>query len=120
MAGKLLVNLTTGMEDPEKVTLAFLVAGAALNRGSEVVVFATQEAVRLGLPGAARGEGCEGCPPLERLFEQFTEGGGELWLCPYCVNARGLADAEIVGNAKVAGATPMLEWLGEGGTVFSY
>ena len=28
MAGKVLVNLTTGMEDGEKVTVAFLVAGA--------------------------------------------------------------------------------------------
>jgi len=33
MAGKVLVNLTTGMEDPEQVTLAFLVAGAALEQG---------------------------------------------------------------------------------------
>ena len=32
MAGKVLVDLTTGMEDPEHVTLAFLVAGAALEQ----------------------------------------------------------------------------------------
>ncbi len=85
MAHRVLVNLTTGMEDPERVTVALLVATSALEQGKEVVIFATQEAVRLGLPGVAVGEGCEGCPPLERLFSQFADGGGELWLCPFCV-----------------------------------
>jgi predicted peroxiredoxin len=120
MAGKVLVNLTTGMEDPERVTLAFLVATAALEQGNEVVVWTTKEAVRLGLPGVARGEACDGCPPLERLFAQFADGGGRLWLCPICVNARGLGEAEKVANAAIAGATPTLQWLGDGATVFSY
>jgi hypothetical protein len=30
MAGKGLINLATGLEDPERVTVAFLVATAAL------------------------------------------------------------------------------------------
>jgi predicted peroxiredoxin len=120
MAGKVLVNLATGLEDAERVTVAFLVATAALEQGNEVVVWATQDAVRLALPGEASGEACSGCPPLERLFKQFADGGGELWLCPICVNSRGLADAEKVGNVRVAGATPMLEWAGDDATVFSY
>jgi predicted peroxiredoxin len=120
MAGKVLVNLATGLEDAERVTVAFLVATAALDQGNDVVVWTTKEAVRQGLPGEAKGEACDGCPPLERLFQQFADGGGELWLCPICLNARGLADAEKVGNAKVAGATPTIEWIGDGATVFSY
>ena len=121
MAGKVLVNLTTGMEDGEKVTVAFLVAGAALGSGSEVAIFLTQEAVRLAVPGTAEGTFCEGCPPLERLFEQFAEGGGELMVCPFCSNSRGLDAEGFVANARVAGATPMFEWLGdEGGQIFSY
>jgi predicted peroxiredoxin len=120
MAGKVLINLTTGMEDPEKVTLAFLVATAGLSHGKTVVIWTTKEAVRLGLPGTAQGEACDGCPPLERLFDQFAEGGGELWLCPICVNARGLNDAEKVANVKIVGATPMWEWAGDDTTVFSY
>jgi len=121
MAGKVLVNLTTGMEDGEKVTVAFLVAGAALGRGSAVAMFLTQEAVRLAEPGTAEGTFCEGCPPLERLFEQFAEGGGELLACPFCVDSRGLDKEGFVANARVAGATPMFEWLGdEPGQIFSY
>jgi predicted peroxiredoxin len=120
MPPKVLVNLATGLEDAERVMIAFLVATAALEQGKSVVVWATKDAVRLGLPGEAVGEACAGCPPLERLFQQFADGGGELWLCPICLNARGLADAEKVGNAKVAGATPMWEWAGDDATVFSY
>ena len=120
MPGKVVVNLATGLEDAERVTVAFLVATAALDQGKEVVVWATKDAVRLGLPGEAKGEACDGCPPLEVLFQQFADGGGGLWLCPICVNARGLADDEKVGNAKIAGATPLWEWAGDDATVFSY
>lgn len=121
MSNKVLINLRTGMEeDAERVLVAFLVATAALEQGKEVVIWASQEAVRLGLPGEAAGVPCKGCPPLERLFEQFAEGGGELWLCPICLTARDLNEAEKVANVKVAGATPMLQWVGDDATVFSY
>src|SRR3954471_22641511 len=121
MADKVLINLATGLEDPERVTVAFLVAGAALERGNDVAMFLTKDAVRLALPGHAQGIACEGCPPLERIFAQFADGGGELLACPFCVNSRGLDADSFVPNARVAGATPMLEWLGDGPhTVFSY
>ena len=121
MPGKVLINLATGLEDGERVTVAFLVAGAALERGSQVGMFLTKEAVRLAVPGHAEGVACDGCPPLPRLFEQFAEGGGELLVCPICVKARKLDEDAFVPNARLAGATPMWEWLGdEPGTVFSY
>ena len=120
MPAKVLVNLATGMEDAERVLVAFLVATAAVDQGKSVVVWATKDAVRLGLPGEAQGVACEGCPPLERLFQQFADGGGQLWLCPICLDARDLREVEKVANVTVAGATPMLEWAGEDTTVFSY
>ena len=78
MAQKVMVNLATGLEDPERVTIAFLVGTAALAKGNPVAMFLTKDAVRLALPGHAAGVACDGCPPLERLFEQYQEGGGEL------------------------------------------
>jgi predicted peroxiredoxin len=120
MADKVLINLATGMEDGERVLVAFLVATAALGQGKEVVVWTTKDAVRLGLPGELHGVVCEGCPPLERLWQQFVDGGGQLWLCPICLDARGLGEAEKVANASAVGATPMWEWAGNDTTVFSY
>ena len=121
MAERVLINLATGLEDPERVTVAFLVGGAAVERGHTVAMFLTKDAVRLAVPGHAEGIACDGCPPLERLFGQFAEGGGELLVCPICVAARKLDADGFVPHARVAGATPMWEWLEQGPhTVFSY
>ena len=121
MADKVLINLATGLEDGERVTVAFLVAGAALDTDKAVAMFLTKEAVRLAVPGHAEGVACDGCPPLARLFEQFAEGGGQLLVCPIWARARKLDEGAFVSNARLAGATPMWERLGEdGGTVFSY
>jgi predicted peroxiredoxin len=120
MTEKVVVNLATGLEDPERVTVAFLVAGAAAEQGKDVVMFVTKEAVRLGLPGVAEAVACDGCPPLGRLFGQYAESGGQLFVCPICFQARGLQEAQLVDNARLAGATPLWEWIADAATVFSY
>jgi predicted peroxiredoxin len=117
---KVVINLATGLDDGERVTVAFLVADAALEQGKKVAMFLTKEAVRLALPGVADAVVCEGCPPLARLFEQYASGGGELLVCPICFNAKKLDEGQLVQNARLAGATPLWEWIGESATVFSY
>ena len=117
---KVVINLATGLEDPERVTVAFLVAGAAAERGKQVAMFLTKEAVRLAVPGVAEVVACDGCPPLPRLLGQFGDGGGELLTCPICFNARKLIEADLAPNARLVGATPLWEWVGAGATVFSY
>src|SRR6266487_5152762 len=108
MAGqKVVVNLATGLEDAERVLIAFLIGGAALDQGKQVAMFLTKDAIHLATPGVAVGVACEGCPPLDRLFEQFAEKGGELLVCPICFNARKLDEAQLVANARLAGATPL-------------
>jgi predicted peroxiredoxin len=118
---KVVINLATGLEDGERVTVAFLVGGAAVAQQKQVAMFLTKEAVRLALTGVAEGVACDGCPPLSRIFEQYAEGGGELLVCPICFDARKLDQRQLVDNARLAGATPLWEWIGEEpATVFSY
>jgi predicted peroxiredoxin len=118
---KVVINLATGLDDGERVTVAFLVGGAALERGKQVTMFLTKEAVRLALPGYGEAIACDGCPPISRLLEQFADGGGQLLVCPVCFNARKLNENELVKNARMGGATPLWEWIGdEHATVFSY
>jgi predicted peroxiredoxin len=120
-AGKVVVNLATGHEDADRVTVAFLVATAALERGRPVAMFTTKEAVRLGVPGYAAAIQSAGAPPVERLLDQFFERSGELLLCPVCFKARALDEQALIAGARVAGATPLWEWIGDGAaTVFSY
>ena len=122
MAGsdKVVINLATGGEDAEKVTVAFLVATAGLEAGKQVVMFVTKEAVRLGLAGHAESIHSADAPPVSRLFQQFADGGGELYVCPICFNVRQLDEQALVDNARLAGATPLWQFIGEGATVFSY
>jgi predicted peroxiredoxin len=118
--GKVLINLATGLEDGEKVTVAFLVATAAQNAGKEVSVWLTKEAARLALQGVPANVACDGCPPVATLLEQYADGGGELLACPICFNARKLNEGDLAPNARLVGATPLWEWIGDGATVFSY
>jgi predicted peroxiredoxin len=117
---KVVVNLATGLEDPERVTVAFLVAGAAASAGKQVTMFLTKEAVRLATPGIAEGVACDGCPPLSTLASQFADAGGRLLVCPICFGARKLAEDDLLDHAQMGGATPLWQWIGEGATVFSY
>jgi predicted peroxiredoxin len=121
MSQKVVINLATGHEDAERVVVAFLVGTAALAKGKQVIAFLTKEAVRLGLPGYGEAIESAGAPPLSRLLEQFRDGGGELLVCPICFDARRLDKEQLVSNARLGGATPLWEWVGdEPATVFSY
>jgi predicted peroxiredoxin len=117
---KVVINLATGLEDTERVTVAFLVADAALEQGKQVAMFLTKEAIRLAVPGVAEGVACDGCPPIATLFQQYADGGGELLVCPICFKARKLDEGSLVQNARLAGATPLWEWIGDAAIVFSY
>jgi predicted peroxiredoxin len=120
MTPKMLAKARAATDDGERVTVAFLVGGAAAEQGKDVVVFLSKEAVRLAIPGTAMGTACDGCPPLERLLEQYAAAGGKLFVCPICWNAKRLQDSPLADNAELAGATPLWQWIGDGATVFSY
>src|ERR1700761_3663590 len=120
MAGKAVISLTTGMEDAEKVTVAFLVAVGAAEAGRPTLMFQTKEAVRLALDGTATGVACEGCPPLPDLLSRFEKAGGQFMVCPVCFNAKHLDKASLLPNAELGGTVQLWEWIGEeAATTFS-
>ena len=121
MAGKAVVSLTTGLEDPEKVTVAFLVAVGAAETGRPTLIFLTKEAVRLALDGVAQGVACDGCPSLPSLLDRYAAAGGRYYVCPICFDAKKLDKGQLIANAELAGTVPMWQWIGdEGATTFSY
>ena len=121
MGGKAVISLTTGLEDPERVTVAMLMAVGAAEAGRPTRMFLTKEAVRLATEGVAVGVACEKCPPLADLVERYRAAGGELQVCPICFEARQLDGATLVANAHLGGTVPLWEWIGdEDATTFSY
>jgi predicted peroxiredoxin len=121
MSSKAVVSLATGLEDPEKVTVAFLVAVGAAEGGRPALMFLAKEAVRLAVEGVAVGVACEGCPPLPDLVKRFTDAGGEFLVCPICFDAKKLDRNALIKGAELGGTVPMWEWIGdEAATTFSY
>ena len=121
MAGKAVVSLITGLEDPEKVTVAFLVAVGAAESGRPTLMFLAKEAVRLATDGTATGVACDGCPPLADLVKRYEAAGGRTYVCPICFNAKELSPESLVGGAELQGTVPMWAWIGdEPATTFSY
>lgn len=121
MPNKAAVSLTTGLEDPERVTVAFLVAVGAAEQGRETLMFLTKEAVRLAVDGVATGVACEGCPPLRSLVERYAASGGKYLVCPICFDARALDKGDLVPNAELGGTVPLWQWIGDDNVVtFSY
>jgi predicted peroxiredoxin len=120
MPGRAVISLTTGLEDTEKVTVAYLVAVGAAESGRPTLMFLTKEAVRLALDGFAVGVACEGCPPLTDLLKRYEAAGGRYYVCPICFNAKKLDAGELIAGAELQGTVPMWEWIGDGATTFSY
>jgi len=120
MAGKAVISLTTGLEDAEKVTVAFVVAVGAAESGRPTLMFQTKEAVRLALNGVATGVSCDGCPALPDLLARYEKAGGRYMVCPICFNSKQLDKGDLLPNAELAGTVQMWEWIGDGATTFSY
>jgi predicted peroxiredoxin len=121
MPGKAVISLTTGLEDPEKVAVAFLVAVGAAESGRPTLMFLAKEAVRLATDGTATGVACEGCPPLADLVKRYEAAGGRYYVCPICFNAKELSSESLIGGAELQGTVPMWAWIGdEPATTFSY
>ena len=120
--GKVVVNLATGLEDAERVTIAFLVAGPggrAREAGHDVphegrgAARAARRGARASRARAARRS--SGCSSSTRRRAASCS-------CARSASTRaGSTRRELVANARIGGATPLWDWIGdEPATVFSY
>ncbi len=118
--GRVIVGCTHGEEDTDRVLVAYLTAGAALDQGNQVVMWLTSEGVRLALRGYADRIRAGQEPPIDRVHAQFIDKGGRFYVCPICFNERDLDDNDLVEGAELQGTTPLMQFAGSGATTFSY
>ena len=90
--GRVIVGCTRGEEDPDCVVVSYLTAGAALDQGKQV----------------------------NRVHDQYIEKGGRFLVCPICFGERDLDAAELVENAELKGARPLMQFAAEGAMTFNY
>jgi predicted peroxiredoxin len=117
---RVIVGCAHGEEDPDGVVVSYLTAGAALDKGHEVVMWLTSEGVRLAVGGYADRIRADKEPPVSGVHAQFIEKGGRFYVCPICFNERALDDSELVQGAELQGATPLMEFAGDSAMTFTY
>ncbi len=121
MSNKAVVNLSTGLEDTERVMIALLMAVAAAEQGRPTMMFLSKEAVRLAMPGVAVGTACDGCPSLTELLDRYEKADGRFMVCPICVNSKKLNAETLIAGAEVGGTVPLWQWIGDdAATTFSF
>lgn len=119
MAERLLINLTRGPDEPDRVTVAFVMANAALTLDKSVVVLLATEGVRVADQHVLESVAEQGFLPLSELWRTFVEGGGEVWACTPCVKKRHLEDV-LLREVKPVGAVAALGWVMEDGVSLSF
>ncbi len=120
MPGKLCVSLTCAKDDPDRATVAFVVANAAVASDKETLVFLSTEAVRLSQQGYADDVHEEGFAPLAELMASFAQAGGRIWVCSPCLKRRKLDETRLVEGATIVGGAKLVEFLSDGTPCISY
>jgi predicted peroxiredoxin len=120
MPGKFCVSLTVAKDNPDKATVAFVIANAAVASDKDTVVFLSTEGVRLAVNGYADDIAEEGFAPLKDLMANFAAAGGKIFVCSPCFKRRKLDETALVSGAAIVGGAKLVEFMGEGCPSVSY
>jgi uncharacterized protein involved in oxidation of intracellular sulfur len=99
-AEKIVIIATHGAEDPERASLPFVIANAALAMDVEAVVILQGTGVTLAKKGCYEHVFAAGLPPLKDLVDSFIEQGGALLVCSPCLNERKITKDMLVETAQ--------------------
>lgn len=120
MPGKFCVSITCAKDNPDKATVGFVVANAALGSDKETLVFLSIEGVRLSQKGYSDDMREEGFAPLKDLMDNFAKGGGKIYVCSPCFKKRKLDENNLVAGAVIVGGAKLVEFLSENSPCISY
>lgn len=120
MSDRFVVSLSRGKDDPDRATVAFTLANAAVGSEKETVVFLSSEGVRLAVDGYADDVAEHGFSPLKQLMGAFVEGGGKIYTCLPCFKKRDLDESALVPGAVIVGGPKLVAFMSEGVPSVSY
>ncbi len=102
---KIMYLATCGGDNPEKACIPFVLATAALAMDIEATIVLQSNGVYLlkegyrknMLPGG-------GFPKIDKLFNDFLDYGGNLFVCGPCIKERNIEPSELPEGAKIGAA----------------
>ena len=117
---KVVIGLTAGLDDQERVLIAYLMGVEGLRKGKQVLMWLTKDGINVATEGFAAQVEVPGAPSVADLHAEYVSSGGRFYACPVCVKTRGLQDATWVENAEVKGAPSVYEFAEGGALTFNY
>ena len=114
------INLTRSIDDPDRATVAMVVANASVASGKNTMVFLTSEGVRLAAKGIAETFHEEGLQLMADLVKNYLAAGGTIFACTPCYKKRGYSETDLIEGATLAGAVKLVEFMTNDATGVSY
>lgn len=118
--GKFCVSITNAKNDTDKATVGFVVANAAVGSAQDTMVFLSTEGVRLAQKGYADDIHEDGFAPMAELITNFTDAGGQVYVCAPCVKKREIDPDDLIPGATVVGGAKLVEFLADGTPSVTY
>jgi predicted peroxiredoxin len=116
---RFIAQATHGREDPERATLAFVVANVAAAADQEAIVLLTIEGVWLATKGYADDIHHEGLPPLSEVLASLLANGGQIWACNACTKPRGITEEHLIDGARIISAPELVAELAGGTPLYT-
>jgi len=115
------IHLSHFTDDLHRCFMALKVANLMQSHGAQVTIFLDLEGVRL----AERRQKLDlqwgvKSPPLSEYYEEFTEAGGKLVICPHCAKSARLGDMGLKKMAEIGTMKRIGEMLIEADKVMDY
>jgi len=117
---KLVVFATHGVKDPERATIPFVVANAALAMDAKVVMVLQADGVELATKGMYEKISSPGFEPLKKLVDSFIEFGGSIIVCIPCIEQRKITPDMLVQGAQPAKAGRVVQEVLDSTAVVNY
>ncbi|MFN2140356.1 MAG: DsrE family protein [Candidatus Promineifilaceae bacterium] len=117
---QILIMATHGPEDPERATIPFVMALAALASDMTAIIGFQSNGVLLARKDCARHVFASGFPPLAELMENYLEMGGEFYVCGPCVQSRQIEKDDLIDQAKIVSAATFVAACAEAKGVLVY
>ena len=108
---KVVYIATHAGEDPERASLPFVLANAALAMDMKAVVALQGTGVYLAKKGYIENVFAAGLPSLKELVEQFLELGGKLLVCSPCIKERQIKEEDLINSAEIMAAAMLTQEL---------
>lgn len=113
MTQQYLVNCENGANNPEKATIAFILAFTS-SKSNPTAVFVTSDAAYMMLKQNRPEVVAEGYESVYGLIDGFIKNGGKIWLCPACAKAKGIEADDLIDGVELAGAPKTMAYLADG------